>query len=71
MDLRLVGFMIQGSESEASIVPVNADTSLLLERITSGEMPPGETNVAPEKTEVVRRAGGPLAGHEALLSGRS
>ena len=43
LDLRLVRFMAKGGESGTAIVPGKADESLLIQRIESEEMPPGET----------------------------
>ncbi|MFM8326094.1 MAG: c-type cytochrome domain-containing protein, partial [Pirellulaceae bacterium] len=55
LDLRLVRFMIQGGQSGPAIHPGNADGSLLIERVSSGEMPPGEQKVTPEELEKLRR----------------
>ena len=45
LDLRQVRRMQHGGESGAAIVPGNVDGSLLLERVLSGEMPPGEVKL--------------------------
>lgn len=42
LDLRLQRFIVQGGESGPAIVPGDAAKSLLIRRVTSGEMPPGE-----------------------------
>lgn len=42
LDLRLRRLIVSGGESGAGIVPGEPDRSLLLERIRSGEMPPGD-----------------------------
>jgi hypothetical protein len=55
LDLRLVRSMLAGGDSGASLVLGKADESLLLTRISTGEMPPGETRVSPEKVELIRR----------------
>lgn len=55
LDLRLVKLMLAGGDSGAAIVPGNAEDSLLLQRIRSGDMPPGEARVSPEKVELIRR----------------
>jgi Protein of unknown function (DUF1553)/Protein of unknown function (DUF1549)/Planctomycete cytochrome C len=55
LDLRLVRFMMAGGESGSSIVPGKADESLLFQRISSGDMPPGEARMSPEKVELIRR----------------
>ncbi len=55
LDLRLVRFMLNGADSGAILVPGKSHESLLLERIRSGDMPPGEARVSPEKVELIRR----------------
>jgi mono/diheme cytochrome c family protein len=42
LDLRLRRFIVQGGESGAAITPGKIKDSLLLERVRSGEMPPGD-----------------------------
>jgi len=42
LDLRLRRFIVRGGESGPAIVPESPQTSLLLKRVRSGEMPPGE-----------------------------
>lgn len=42
LDLRLRRFMLRGGESGPAIVPADAMASLLIHRVRSGEMPPGE-----------------------------
>jgi hypothetical protein len=54
LDLRLVRFMVTGGDAGAAIVPGDADNSHLLDRIVSGEMPPGEGKVAAEKVAIIR-----------------
>ncbi|MFM2003964.1 MAG: hypothetical protein RI963_3390 [Planctomycetota bacterium] len=54
LDLRLVRFMAKGGESGTAIVPGKADESLLIQRIESEEMPPGETKVTPEKLAILK-----------------
>ena len=60
LDLRQVRQMQTGGESGTAIVPGNADESLLLERIRSGEMPPGETKLTPKEIDTLTQwiAGG-------------
>ncbi|MFN9591149.1 MAG: c-type cytochrome domain-containing protein [Pirellulaceae bacterium] len=41
LDLRLVRFMIRGGQSGPAIHPGDAASSLLIEGVSSGEMPPG------------------------------
>ncbi|MFN7723399.1 MAG: DUF1553 domain-containing protein [Pirellulaceae bacterium] len=55
LDLRLVRFMIRGGQSGPAIHPGDAASSLLIERVSSGEMPPGEQKVSPEEIEKLRR----------------
>jgi hypothetical protein len=73
LDLRLVRFMQKGGDSGASLTPGNSEESLLLDRIRSGEMPPGESTVPKREIAVIEEwiaqgaktvvpAGGP-AGH--------
>ncbi len=49
LDLRQVRLMLTGGDSGSAIVPGRADESLLLQRIRSGEMPPGETKVSEQE----------------------
>ena len=42
LDLRLRRFIVRGGESGPAIVPESPEKSLLLKRVRSGEMPPGE-----------------------------
>ncbi|GAB5444596.1 MAG: hypothetical protein Fues2KO_49450 [Fuerstiella sp.] len=55
LDLRLVRFLQQGGDSGAAIVPGQPDASLLLQRIRSGEMPPGEHRVPDDQIEILRK----------------
>ena len=54
LDLRLVRFMIRGGQSGPAIAPGNAQGSLLIERVSAGEMPPGEQKVTLEELEKLR-----------------
>ena len=60
LDLRLVRFMTAGGDSGPAIVAGDPAASLLLERILSGEMPPGEARVPDEEIDLFERwiAGG-------------
>ncbi|MEQ9409994.1 MAG: PSD1 and planctomycete cytochrome C domain-containing protein [Fuerstiella sp.] len=49
LDLRLRRLMVEGGDSGPAIVPEAADESLLLERIQSGDMPPGDDKRLPQK----------------------
>ena len=55
LDLRLVRFMAKGGDSGAAIVPAKPEESYLVERLRSGEMPPGETNVPKAEIETIER----------------
>ena len=54
LDLRLVRFMKEGGDSGPAIVSNDPQSSLLLERITSGEMPPGDTTLSDQELEILR-----------------
>ncbi|TXT26390.1 MAG: hypothetical protein FD138_2855 [Planctomycetota bacterium] len=60
LDLRLVRLMRKGGESGAAIEPGKPEASLLLQRIKSGEMPPGQVKVSAREIEVLEKwiAGG-------------
>lgn len=53
LDLRLVKFMAAGGESGAAIVPGKPEESYLLDRVRSGEMPPGEGSLSAREVEVL------------------
>lgn len=57
LDLRLKRFLLAGGESGPSIVPGRPDQSRLIERVTTGEMPPGKssTKLTPEQIALLRR----------------
>lgn len=55
LDLRLVRFMIEGGDSGAAILPMNPGESYLVERLRSGEMPPGETRVPEAEIETIEK----------------
>lgn len=55
LDLRLVRMMITGGDSGPALVAGKAEDSLLFQRVASGDMPPGESRVAPEKVELLKR----------------
>jgi mono/diheme cytochrome c family protein len=74
LDTRLARFLLKGGDSGPAIVPGNHAESLLYERISLGEMPPGDKKLTPEEIEVVAAwidAGAKTARvePEALLSG--
>ena len=53
LDLRQVRKMQTGGESGTAIVPGNADGSLVLQRVISKEMPPGEMKLTPKELETL------------------
>ena len=55
LDLRLVRLLKQGGESGPAIVPGNPDDSYLIQRVRSGEMPPGEHRVPDDQVEQLIR----------------
>jgi hypothetical protein len=55
LDLRLVRFMLKGGDSGPVIDPGDPEASYLLDRVKSGEMPPGEAHVPEEKIAVLER----------------
>ena len=64
LDLRLVRFQQSGGDSGPALVAGSPDESLLLQRIRSGEMPPGESKVTPAEIATIERwiaAGAPTA----------
>jgi Protein of unknown function (DUF1549)/Protein of unknown function (DUF1553)/Planctomycete cytochrome C len=69
LDLRLRRFIVAGGESGTAIQPGTPADSLLLHRIKSGEMPPGEKKVPTDKVQNIERwiaAGAPTAKEEPL-----
>jgi hypothetical protein len=55
LDLRLVHLMKKGGESGSAISPGAAKDSLLLQRIETGEMPPGGKSIPEAQKEILRR----------------
>jgi hypothetical protein len=55
LDLRLVRLLVQGGESGAAITKGNAETSLLLQRVRRGEMPPGDHRVSEAQIKMLER----------------
>jgi len=55
LDLRLVRFMVTGGESGPAITLGKPTESLLLDRITSGEMPPSGKKVPDEQIAMIER----------------
>ncbi|MFM7150151.1 MAG: DUF1549 domain-containing protein, partial [Gemmataceae bacterium] len=60
LDLRLKRFAVRGGSTGTALVPGQPEKSYLLERMRSGEMPPGEKKVPAAQIAVVERwiAGG-------------
>ena len=55
LDVRLRHFLLEGGDSGAAIVPGDAAHSPLLERIESGEMPPGEEIVSVDEIAIIKQ----------------
>lgn len=55
LDLRLVRFMVAGGDSGAAIQMGDPDASLLIQRVRSGEMPPGEAKVTAAELATLER----------------
>ena len=55
LDLRLRRWLVRGGESGAAIDPGEPSGSYLLDRISSGEMPPGDKKLSVAEIDVVRR----------------
>lgn len=53
LDLRLRRTAVQGGESGPAIVPGDASASRLLQRVTSGEMPPGDKKPSAGEIEIL------------------
>jgi hypothetical protein len=60
LDLRLRRFLAKGGESGAAIVEGKPESSLLLQRVTSGEMPPGKKKLSAAEADLIKKwiAGG-------------
>src|SRR5438067_2784504 len=55
LDLRLRRLLVQGGKSGPALVPGQRDESLLFERISKGEMPPGKKKLTKEELAVIGR----------------
>jgi mono/diheme cytochrome c family protein len=53
LDSRLARFLVKGGDSGPAIVPGNHGASLLYERITTGEMPPGDKKLSADQIEAI------------------
>jgi hypothetical protein len=54
LDLRLARFLLKGGESGPAIIAGDAAKSLIIEKIVSGEMPPGEKKLPPADLEKLK-----------------
>lgn len=55
LDLRQVRLMLQGGESGAAIVPGTAAASRLVDKVRTGEMPPGDARLSDREVDVLVR----------------
>ncbi|HET6426700.1 MAG TPA: PSD1 and planctomycete cytochrome C domain-containing protein, partial [Planctomycetaceae bacterium] len=55
LDTRLARFILTGGESGPAVIPGDAAKSPLIQRISSGEMPPGKKKVSSQELEVLTR----------------
>src|SRR6266480_6095940 len=55
LDLRLQRLIVQGGKSGPALVPGKRDDSLLFERISKGEMPPGKKKLTTNEVAVIGR----------------
>ncbi len=57
LDLRLKRFLVSGGDSGAVIVPGNPTASVLIKRVSAGEMPPGKDSkkLTPGQIDLIRR----------------
>ena len=54
LDVRLVRLLVAGGDSGAALAAGKAGDSYLIERLESGEMPPGEKKVSAEELRIIR-----------------
>lgn len=66
LDLRLARLALRGGDGGPSITPGQPEQSLILKRILSGEMPPGEKKLTPRQVDVIQKwiAGGAKTARE-------
>ena len=55
LDLRLKRFAERGGDTGPAVAPGQPEQSLLIERLKSGEMPPGEKKVPAEQIALIER----------------
>ncbi|HKB04919.1 MAG TPA: DUF1553 domain-containing protein [Gemmataceae bacterium] len=60
LDLRLRRLVVKGGKTGPAVVPGSPDASLLIEKVSAGEMPPGKKKLTPAQVDLLRRwvAGG-------------
>ena len=56
LDVRLVRLLLSGGDSGPTVVSGNAGESYLIERLESGDMPPGEAKVSAKELQVIRES---------------
>ena len=64
LDVRLRRLIVQGGESGSAITPGKLEDSLLFQRVSKGEMPPGKKKLTSEEVAIIGRwvaAGAPAA----------
>lgn len=55
LDLRLAKLIVKGGDSGTGLVAGQSDQSLLVRKIVSGEMPPGEKKLTPRQIDIIQR----------------
>lgn len=53
LDLRLRRFIVKGGDQGSAVEPGKRNESLLFERVSKGEMPPGGKHLSPEQIEII------------------
>ena len=55
LDLRTVDSILSGGKSGPPVLPGSSDRSLLIEKVASGAMPPGDQRVSPAEIDLIRQ----------------
>ena len=55
LDLQSAAALLQGGQSGPAIVAGSPDRSLIMEKLVSGQMPPGEARLSPDDIDRIRR----------------
>ena len=55
LDLRTVDSILAGGKSGPAVLPGSSDRSLLIQKVASGAMPPGDQRLSPAEVELVRQ----------------